>query len=204
MTASRRKGFIDTSATRASAVLIPHSRKAATMANLLEDDSSPPREEAHSDEDETGASIIAGCRVKKTVNRYNAMNKRLVQWLKLRHATFVSNDNVTLPLPAEVARAYLWFMTIKCDKRGVPLVPRQFTSASHVGNASSALVYLHKEAKVDMPQDLCTTLKSFGKGYCQKVGTLKQEGDMAIQEGKHPITKQGSWSLTLIEGYCGA
>ncbi|KAH9159544.1 hypothetical protein LEN26_002289, partial [Aphanomyces euteiches] len=193
--ASRQKGFTDTTATRASAVLIPHSRKATTMANFLEDDSRPAREAVHSDEDETGASIIAGCRVKKTVNRYNALNKRLVQWLKLRHATLVDNDKITLPLPSEDARAYPWFMTIKCDKRGEPLVPRQFTSASHIGNASSALVYLRKEVKVDMPQDLCTTLKSFGKGYCRKVGTLKQEGDMAIQEGKHPITKQGLFYL---------
>ncbi|OQR83796.1 hypothetical protein ACHHYP_14294 [Achlya hypogyna] len=139
--------------------------------------------------------IISGCRVKATVNRYNTLNRRLAEWLKVHHATLVSNDSVTLPLPADVARAYLWFMSIKCDKRGVPLVPRQRTSASHVGNASSALVYLHKEAKVDMPQDLCTTLKSFGKGYGRKVGTLKQEGDMAIQEGKQPLTKQGYFYL---------
>ncbi|OQR84415.1 hypothetical protein ACHHYP_13400 [Achlya hypogyna] len=151
----------------------------AMAATSCEDISEPNRErqakKQRKAKAKTGASIVAGCRVKKTAERYNALNKHLVAWLKEHHAELVNDACVVLPLLADVACAYLWVVSIKCDKRGEQLIPRQFTSASHVGNASSALVYLRKEAS---------------KGYNRKIGSLEHDGDMAIQEGHQPITKQ--------------
>ncbi|KDO23619.1 hypothetical protein SPRG_11066 [Saprolegnia parasitica CBS 223.65] len=131
-------------------------------------------------QEDASAETDIGGREEKTIKRYNALNKRLLAWLQERHAALVHNNSVVLPLPACVATSYLDFISIKCDKRGTPLEPRQTTSASHVGNASSALVYLHKDAKVEMPPELCAALKAFTKKYTSR--TNREEGTVVTPE----------------------
>ncbi|KDO30642.1 hypothetical protein SPRG_04543 [Saprolegnia parasitica CBS 223.65] len=158
----------------------PERRSSKTSAHQAPGKRCAMQEQFTEDASASAAKTDIGGREGKTIKRYNALNKRLLAWLQERHAALVLNNSVVLPLPACVATSYLAFISIKCDKRGMPLEPRQTTSASHVGNASSALVYLHKEAKVEIPPELCAALKAFTKNYASH--TNREDGTVVTQE----------------------
>ena len=92
----------------------------------------------------------------------------------------------------EAFREYFGHISVKRDPHTkIALVPLKYQSFSHVSGYNSAIRSFFKDRKIDMDRDIDTTVKEFLAGYKRRVASLKQNGEMKLQEGKSPISFDG-------------
>ncbi|KAF0737562.1 hypothetical protein Ae201684_006717 [Aphanomyces euteiches] len=71
------------------------------------------------------------------------------------------------------------------------MVPRRHNSFSTINGYRNAIKFLYKERNLIASKEVDETLSDFTKGYKKRVAQLKEEGEIAMVEGKTPMSKEG-------------
>ena len=82
-----------------------------------------------------GQSISAKRIKGSTRSAYNSRVQKLQAWLKVEHVECIDDDDAIIlqNLDDEVLLEFMTFASIKCDKAGMPLEPRQWNALATVG-----------------------------------------------------------------------
>ncbi|KAF0734556.1 hypothetical protein Ae201684_008798 [Aphanomyces euteiches] len=71
------------------------------------------------------------------------------------------------------------------------MVPRRHNSFSTINGYRNAIKFLYKERNLIASKEVDETLSDCTKGYKKRVAQLKEEGKIAMVEGKTPMSKEG-------------
>jgi hypothetical protein len=151
--------------------------------------------------------IIAGKRKDNTKAKYRGMYQNsFVQFIADNHPQFLHNgenggdnsitffeEDVDLHRVTESAfREFFGYVSVKRDPVSKALLdPLQYQSFSHVSGYNSAVRSFFRDRRITMNKNIDIMIKDFLGGYKRKVASLKQSGEMALQEGKAPISFDG-------------
>ncbi|KAH9112692.1 hypothetical protein AeMF1_013012 [Aphanomyces euteiches] len=139
---------------------------------------------------EAGDDVIKMRLSNRTRYQYSNIQQRLLHWLELKHPSHVVDGKIKLPLSPRICKMFLAHESIKVTasdgKTG-----SKYKSKAAINGCRSAIVNLHKESKVKIPDDLNSVLSDYMSGYKRMIAELKEEGEMPLHEGKEPIAVDG-------------
>lgn len=126
--------------------------------------------------DRTGDEILALRVVSSTRKQYDFILARISRWLADNHPTMIEDGQIKLPIPVNICKGIMSHSSIKRDRRGIELQPRQFNSHATISGVQCAINYLYKEKNVPMATELkkmlsgsSYTLMSFSKQCIHRV-----------------------------------
>lgn len=174
--------------------------------DILDDDDN--EEEEENADTLRARGIIAGKTKDNTKSKYEkAFKNSFVPFIASKYPEFLHDPedegdgrqfqyfdrDVDLDRVSEEAFSeFFGYISVKRDKRTKEaLNPVKHQSYSHVSGYNSAIRSFFKHRRIDMDRNIDTTIKEFLAGYKRKVATLKQNGEMKLQEGKSPISYDG-------------
>ncbi|ETV73046.1 hypothetical protein H257_12083 [Aphanomyces astaci] len=149
------------------------------------------KRQADESEAEAGDDVIRLRLLEGTRQHYNTMVSHFKRWLQANNPVHVVGETIMLPLPENVCKMYLSYVSVKRDKQGNELLPRTFNTASTVNGYKSAIKFLYKESSMEVSSEVDSTLSAFSDGYKRHVAQMKQNGTMSINEGKSPVSFSG-------------
>ena len=151
--------------------------------------------------------IIAGKRKANTKAKYSGMYQNsFVPFIADKYGQFLHDreeegdgniiffeEDVDLDRVSESAfLAYFGHVSVKRDPQSkAALNPPQYQSFSHVSGYNSAIRSFFRDRRIDMGKGIDVMIKDFLGSYKRTVAGLKQSGEMALQEGKAPISFDG-------------
>ena len=109
--------------------------------------------------DERGDKTLSMRILPTSRKQYQSIVRRLSAWLEQHKPGSVLNGKILLPLSTTACKNFLSFSSLKRDKSGNAIVPEQQNSYSTINAIRSAIVYLYKESKCKMKEDLQEVLK---------------------------------------------
>lgn len=139
------------------------------------------------------------CRLsEKTKKIYKSKMNHFKKWIQYYFPAHydASADKIKLDcLTADVIKKFLAAASLKRNKKEesaecpfVYILPHQKQSFEHVSGYKSALVNEYKTERVAIPPDVIMMWSQLFAGYKRKIGEMKLNGEMSMQEGKQPIT----------------
>ncbi|ETV66759.1 hypothetical protein, variant 3 [Aphanomyces astaci] len=90
------------------------------------------------------------------------------------------------------------YASVKRSLNGMELVPRKYNSVSTINRVKSAVVFLHREAKVAVSTELNAMMKEYVSDYRRKFAQLKESGEAPITEEKSPLPFGGYSYLASV------
>ena len=151
--------------------------------------------------------IIAGKTKDKTKIKYEkAYKNSFVPFMELKYPEFMHDaedegdgqfqyfdKDVDLERVTEEAFSqFFGYISVKRNLRTKEaLDPVMYQSFSHVSGYNSAIRSFFKNRRMEMDKNADAMIKDFLAGYKRKVASLKQSGEMKLQEGKSPISYDG-------------
>ncbi|KAF0696171.1 Aste57867_13060 [Aphanomyces stellatus] len=140
---------------------------------------------------ETADDVIALRIVADTRQQYDSIILRIVRWLEVEHPEYIAQGAMILPVSVSACKLMLSFASVKRDKDGRELVPRKHNAVTTVNRLKSALLFVHKEAGVEVIPETYNILKDFVSGYKRKYAQLKDSGEVPVAVGKAPLSVSG-------------
>lgn len=140
-----------------------------------------------------------------TRKTYSAALKRMRTWLSANHPDCVVGDSIQLPLPADVVKAFLFHSMLKVNPEdGKYYNPPLFYSFNHVNTYRNALKNYYYECNIEMGDDLLRVVREAMNSYKRRIALLKENGEMAMHEGKQPMSEVGYRYLAgeALSGTC--
>jgi integrase len=116
-----------------------------------------------------------------TRNTYNCYMRKFRNWLSTHCPTYLSNNEIVIPLPGEVILSYL--ASIQKNPQTNKLV-----SISALVSAQSAIADYYKSKKQTISDSILTEIQCFMAGHRRMVQAAKQSGNLPMFEGKRQIT----------------
>ena len=135
--------------------------------------------------------MMNGTKAESTKKCYLRRIERLSKWLIQTHPELVIEGEMVLPLPYEVLKEFLAHSSLKTNRDGSYIVPRQHNTVQYVGGYISAIKYLYEGKRIPVDSETSKIFKDFIGGYKREVAVLKENGEMKIVEGKQPMTVNG-------------
>jgi hypothetical protein len=169
-------------------------RKARTMVDDYHSDSDSE------DEDEVirrEADATVNARLKdNTKDKYGRNIKKWEEFVQAKQRTLWLDDDeeghidLEHVTPEQYQEFFGWVRT-KRKRDGTLIEPRKSQSYEHVSGYKSAIKDYHKQRKVKMSDESENLLSMFFAGYKRQYAQMKQNGDIAMKEGKSPLTFAG-------------
>ncbi|KAF0706221.1 hypothetical protein AaE_014233 [Aphanomyces astaci] len=147
---------------------------------------------------ETADDVIALRIVEYTRSQYESILARLVRWLHNEHPQYVTAQRIVVPVTPALCKLMFSYASVKRSLNGYELVPRKYNSVSTINRVKSAVVFLHREAKVELSTELNAMMKEYVSGYRRKFAQLKESGEAPITEGKAALSFGG---YVFVTGY---
>jgi hypothetical protein len=116
--------------------------------------SSSKRKRDSEEQDEFGDNILSLRIMASSRDQYSTIIKRFCEWLKSNNPLCVIDDEIVLPLPVNVCKAFLAYSSLKRCTNGEEIKPYQHNSFSTINGIRSAIKYLYKEANKTVNDDL--------------------------------------------------
>jgi hypothetical protein len=113
--------------------------------------------------------------------------KQPTLWIDEDEEGHIDLEHVT---PEQYQEFFGWVRT-KRKRDGTLIEPRKSQSYEHVSGYKSAIKDYHKQRKVKMSDESENLLSMFFAGYKRQYAQMKQNGDIAMKEGKSPLTFAG-------------
>jgi hypothetical protein len=152
------------------------------------------------------ADEVIGMRLtNQTKKHYEGHLVKMKRWLlennHVDSLTKLDVDNLPivsyfrLPLQEEVIKAYLG--AAQRMDRNLQQVGKYY-SASTMQSICSSISYIYRVSNMPITPSTETMMQNFMRGYKRRVSELKQSGQMAIFEGKRPISSRGFIALATF------
>ncbi|KAF0710341.1 hypothetical protein AaE_012573 [Aphanomyces astaci] len=147
---------------------------------------------------ETADDVIAPRIVEYTRSQYESILARLVRWLHNEHPQYVTAQRIVVPVTPALCKLMFSYASVKRSLNGYELVPRKYNSVSTTNRVKRAVVFMHREAKVELSTELNAMMKEYVSGYRRKFAQLKESGEAPITEGKAALSFGG---YVFVTGY---
>lgn len=142
------------------------------------------------------------CRLsEKTKKIYKSKVAQFTLWIKWKHPALYHtgrNEVNFRDLTAAVLKDFIGDVSLKRNKKletaanpFVFAVPHKQQSFEHVSGYKSAVINEYKARSIGVPDEVTMMFSQLFAGYKRKVGEMKLNGEMPMQEGKQPITFDG-------------
>ncbi|ETV82666.1 hypothetical protein H257_05236 [Aphanomyces astaci] len=90
---------------------------------------------------------------------------------------YVTAQRIVVPETPALCKLMFSYASVKRSLNGYELVPRKYNSVSTTNRVKSAVVFLHREAKVELSTELNAMMKEYVSGYKRKFAQLKESGE---------------------------
>jgi hypothetical protein len=138
--------------------------------------------------------IMDGRKCINTKKQYQRKIEHFTKWVETKHPTCLNEDgSVKLRVISKaIMNEFFGHICKKKDKHGVYLEPVVFHAFQHVSGYKSAIRDYYSNMEVNLTEDILKMFKQFFEGYVRTIAQLKQDGVMALIEGKQPMSFKGS------------
>jgi hypothetical protein len=136
------------------------------------------------------ALVIMDANTKK---QYQRKIEHFTKWVETKHPTCLNEDgSVKLSVISKaIMNEVFGHICKKKDKHGAYLEPVVFHAFQHVSGYKSAIRDYYSNMEVNLTEDILKMFKQFFEGYVRTTAQLKQDGVMALIEGKQPMSFKG-------------
>jgi hypothetical protein len=133
--------------------------------------------------------IMNGRKCTNTKKQYQSRIEHFTKWVETKHPTCLNEHmSVNLSVINKAIMNEFGHICKKKEKRGAYLEPVVFHAFQHVSGYKCAI---HSDMEVNITEDTLKMFKQFLEGYVRTIAQLKQDGVMALIEGKQPMSFNG-------------
>jgi hypothetical protein len=137
--------------------------------------------------------IMDGRKCINTKKQYQRKIEHFTKWVETKHPTCLNEDgSIKLTVISKaIMNEFFGHICKKKDKHGAYLEPVEFHAFQHVSGYKSAIRDYYSNMEVNLTEDILKMFKQFFEGYVRTIAQLKQDGVMALIEGKQPMSFKG-------------
>lgn len=137
--------------------------------------------------------IMDGRKCNNTKKQYQRKVEHFTKWVSFKHPTCMNEDGSInlITVNKAIMNEFFGHICKKKDKHGVYLDPVVFHAFQHVSGYKSAIRDYYSNREVNLTEDIVKMFKQFFEGYVRQIAQLKQDGVMALIEGKQPMSFKG-------------
>ena len=146
-----------------------------------------------------GDSYLHNCVTAATRHQYSQKFKHFKYWVQHVYPEYVVDDRVVLEgFPTETMKEFLGHISkkriFKDETPSNPIIYKtllEYPSLQHINGYRSAIVFEYKKNGIRVTEDMTRLFEGVLSGYKRIVADKKQNGEMAMGEGKQPLSFTG-------------